>query len=52
MSAFDKQSPVGFRRRVTVCVSACRCQNQETWEEMILDDGAYCDASQVRVPRL
>ena len=29
MSAFDEQSPVGFRRRVTVCVSACRCQNQE-----------------------
>ena len=33
-----------------VCVSIP--EPGETWEERIFDDGAYCDASQVCVPRL
>ena len=33
-----------------VCVSMP--EPGETWEERILDEGAYCDASQVHVPRL
>ena len=52
-SAFDKQSlqwALDACHGLRICVSMP--EPGETWEERILDDGAYCDASKVRLPRL
>ena len=52
-TSFDEQS---LQWALDVCHSLRVCMSipepGETWEEMILDEGAYFDNSQVRVPHL
>ena len=52
-SAFDEQS---FQWALNACHGLRVCVSMpepgETWEERIHDEGAYCEASQVRVPRV